>query len=145
MIYGTLLFSNSCCTNNAVWRLYWNIKSYCIHNIFPLFPHNTHSRTLGSYMYSYFFYIFKKSTQLVFAIRQLKCLRRHVCWCNVQCRALQNNTCCSPFLARRILPRRCASCLLEPPCEDICMRTLASGKSNELSATYKRTLKPSIW
>ena len=64
----------------------------------------------------------------------------NVCGCKAQCKALLN-TCCSPFLARRILPRRCASCLLEPPCEDICMRTLASGKSKELSATYKWTFK----
>ena len=62
-----------------------------------------------------------------------------------------------PFLALRILPSRCASweggsvdyhseegaqppylltCLLEPPCAEIWMSTLASGKSKELSPTY---------
>jgi len=42
---------------------------------------------------------------------------------------------CIPFLARSIRPRRWASCLLDPPCDEIWINTLASGKSNELSAT----------
>ena len=40
-----------------------------------------------------------------------------------------------PFLARRILPRRCASCLLEPPWAEIWISTLASGRSKDVSAT----------
>lgn len=42
---------------------------------------------------------------------------------------------CPPFLARRTLPSLWASCLLEPPWEEIWIRTLASGKSNEVSPT----------
>lgn len=40
-----------------------------------------------------------------------------------------------PFLALRIRPNRCASCLLDPPWDEIWIKTLASGKSKEVSAT----------
>lgn len=40
-----------------------------------------------------------------------------------------------PFLALKIRPKRCASWRREPPWEDIWIKTLASGKSNEVSAT----------
>jgi len=40
-----------------------------------------------------------------------------------------------PFLARRIRPRRWASCRRDPPWDETWIRTFASGKSNELSAT----------
>ena len=42
-----------------------------------------------------------------------------------------------PFFALRILPNLWASCLLEPPWAEIWIRTLASGKSKEVSATWK--------
>ena len=45
-----------------------------------------------------------------------------------------------PFLALRILPSLCASCLLDPPWDEIWMRTLASGRSNELSATCNQKM-----
>ena len=41
----------------------------------------------------------------------------------------------APFFARRIRPNLWASCLLEPPWDEIWIRTLASGKSNDVSAT----------
>lgn len=41
--------------------------------------------------------------------------------------------------ARRIRPNRCASCRREPACDEICMITLASGISIELSPTCART------
>lgn len=47
----------------------------------------------------------------------------------------QNLNTAIPFFARRIRPSRWASCLREPPWEEIWMRTLASGRSNDVSAT----------
>ena len=42
------------------------------------------------------------------------------------------------FLARRMRPRRCASCRRDPAWELIWMSTLASGMSMELSPTLDR-------
>ena len=46
----------------------------------------------------------------------------------------QHSTC----LARKMRPRRWASCRREPACEEIWMSTLASGMSMELSPTLDR-------
>lgn len=47
-----------------------------------------------------------------------------------------------PFLARKTLPSLWASCLRDPPWEEIWIKTFASGKSNEVSPTclVKRSL-----
>jgi hypothetical protein len=42
-----------------------------------------------------------------------------------------------PFLARSTRPSLWASCRLEPPWDEIWMRTFASGRSNDVSPTYR--------